>query len=115
MPPTDEQIAALLSNQQSIIQELTETSTVVRRHIEEQRSINRRMDRLANDLETRMRQTEQEVVHIKAKLVKNPVDHDDFDRLEEKVDSIGIKVAGWSGGIAALVTAGGFIFRALFS
>lgn len=115
MPPTHEQFAELLKNQQRMMQELTETSTVVRRHVVEQETINQRTERILVDLDARVRQTETQVARIDEKLVDDPVEHQDFQRLEEKVDGLGMKIASWSGGIAAIVCIGGFIIKGLFS
>lgn len=121
MPPTNEQFAELLKNQQKIMQDLTETTTVVRRHVVEQSGINERVERLVSDLDKRARQTEQQVVRIEEKLVDDPVAHEDFKRLEGKVDLQGeeikrlsITAAKWAGSVAAIVSLVGWFIKGLF-
>lgn len=122
MSPTDDQYTELAKDLRAATSQLTQTTTVLQQHIVEQRGINKRMDRITGDSELRLRKMENWAAGIQERLPANLVDADEIAhdveqienkvaRIETKLDGLALKVAKWSGGIAAMVTAGGFFFK----
>ncbi len=113
MPANDKQLGTLTEKLDAAITELATTTTVLKQHIVEVKGERARRDRWEHRTEEQLRDLQTFAAHTKAVLVDDAVDHADFVRLEEKVDGIGLKVAGWSGGIAAIVTVVGFAIKYL--
>ncbi|MEM6503939.1 MAG: hypothetical protein AAF711_00585 [Planctomycetota bacterium] len=113
MPPTDKQLTTLTEKLDAAITELATTTTVLKQHIVEVKGERDRRDRWEQRTEEQIRELETFAAHTKAVLVDDAVAHADFARLEEKVDNIGLKVASWSGGVAAIVSLVGFAIKYL--
>ncbi|MEM9414987.1 MAG: hypothetical protein AAGA29_05845 [Planctomycetota bacterium] len=125
MPPSDKQLAELMQQLRSNAnllgkaqQQLTQTTTVVRQHIQEQKAINARMERMVSEQETRLRELEQWRAGIDQKLPATLVDgeelHDDMEHIRTTVDGLKWRIASWSGGIAVLVVIGGWVVKGVF-
>lgn len=115
-------VAEIAKELRGAVNELTQTTTVLRQHIGEQQSINRRRERWEGLIENRI--GEQEVRHaaLQASLPAKPVDanelHTDMTRVENRLHAVEDELKGiskqvwkWSGGVAAIVSGGTLIIR----
>lgn len=126
MPESQEQLTQTVADTAKDLRaatiELTQTTTVLRQHISEQRAVNARRETWDREVGSRVGRLEQWSAGIDARLPGRMVDgqeiHDDIEELgeriekiERKVDGIALQVAKWSGAIAVIVTVGTLLIR----
>lgn len=115
-------VAEIAKDLRAACNELTQTTTVLRQHIGEVQTVNRRRDHWERSIEQRI--SEQEIRHaaMSARFPAKPVDaaelHQDINRVETRLAAVETEVKGiskqvwkWSGGVAAIVALAGFFFK----